>query len=160
MRKEGKLFVISGPSGVGKDTVISHLLKKNDNVSLSISCTTRAPRGEEKDGVDYYFKTQEACEQMIEEDGFREYAKIFNCYYGTPAEVDREKLMQGGDVILEIDVQGAINVRKKVPGAVLISVSYTHLDVYKRQTVSRVNKCLNYGAGGYRLVLERMKKRK
>ena len=129
MRKEGKLFVISGPSGVGKDTVISHLLKKNDNVSLSISCTTRAPRGEEKDGVDYYFKTQEAFEQMIEEDGFLEYAKIFDCYYGTPAEVVREKLMQGRDVILEIDVQGAINVRKKVPGAVLIFIAPPSMEV-------------------------------
>ena len=117
MRKEGKLFVISGPSGVGKDTVITHLLNKNDNVALSISCTTRAPRGEEKDGVDYYFKNHEQFEQMIEEDGFLEYAKIFDNYYGTPVGAVKEKLQQGLDVILEIDVQGAINVRKKAPGA-------------------------------------------
>ncbi len=113
MRKEGKLFVISGPSGVGKDTVITHLLNKNDNVALSISCTTRAPRGEGKDGVDYYFKNHEQFEQMIEEDGFLEYAKIFDNYYGTPVgAVKEKKLQQGLDVILEIDVQGAINVRK------------------------------------------------
>lgn len=137
MRKEGKLFVISGPSGVGKDTVITHLLNKNDNVALSISCTTRAPRGEEKDGVEYYFKSREQFEQMIEEDGFLEYAKIFDNYYGTPAGAVKEKLQQGLDVILEIDVQGAINVRKKAPGAVLVFIAPPSMEVLKKRLEGR-----------------------
>lgn len=137
MRKEGKLFVISGPSGVGKDTVITHLLNKNDNVALSISCTTRAPRGEEKDGVDYYFKNHEQFEQMIEEDGFLEYAKIFDNYYGTPVGAVKEKLQQGLDVILEIDVQGAINVRKKAPGAVLVFIAPPSMEVLKKRLLGR-----------------------
>ena len=137
MRKEGKLFVISGPSGVGKDTIICQLLKKNDNVALSISCTTRAPRGEEQEGVEYYFRSREEFERMIEEDGFLEYAKIFGNYYGTPAGAVKEKLMQGRDVILEIDVQGAINVRKKAPGAVLIFIAPPSMEILHKRLEGR-----------------------
>ena len=114
---KGKLIVISGPSGAGKGTVIKQVLQQKNNVALSVSCTTRAPRPGERDGVDYYYISKEKFVQLIEEDGFLEHESFFDNYYGTPEEPVRRQLAQGISVILEIDVKGGMNIKKKVPEA-------------------------------------------
>ena len=135
--KKGSLLVISGPSGVGKGTVVKALLEKHDNIALSISCTTRAPREGEIDGKHYYFITKEKFEQMIAEGAFLEYAANFSNYYGTPLDKVQEKLNAGQDIILEIDVKGALNVKKKVPEAALVFVLPPSLEVLKARLIGR-----------------------
>ncbi|MEA5002729.1 MAG: guanylate kinase, partial [Christensenella sp.] len=120
MDQKGKLVVISGPSGCGKGTIVDKLLKQDDSLQLSISATTRAPRSIEKEGINYFFKSQEAFSQMIADDAFLEYADVFGKYYGTPKDYVLGKLEQGKNVILEIDVQGAMQVIKNYPQAVTI----------------------------------------
>ncbi|MDE7380035.1 MAG: guanylate kinase [Clostridia bacterium] len=119
---KGKLIVISGPSGVGKGEIVKGVLSRKHNVSLSVSCTTRSPRENEIEGVSYFFISKELFEKMIAEGGFLEYSKHFDNYYGTPAAFVEEKLSCGNDVILEIDVDGALNVKKAKPDAVLVLI--------------------------------------
>ncbi|MDE6557564.1 MAG: guanylate kinase [Clostridia bacterium] len=119
---KGKLLVISGPSGVGKGTIVKELLKLRPQASLSISCTTRAPREGEKEGESYFFLTKEKFRQMIEEGGFLEYSEHFENFYGTPKKFVESKLAEG-DVILEIEVDGALQVKEKMPEAVLIMIA-------------------------------------
>lgn len=119
---KGKLIVLSGPSGVGKGTIVNELLKRRKNCALSVSCTTRAPREGEKDGVSYFFLTREKFEEMIKENGFLEYSEHFSNYYGTPKFFVERKLKEG-DVILEIDVDGALNVKKAYNGAILVMIA-------------------------------------
>lgn len=119
---KGKLLVISGPSGVGKGTIVNKLLSLRPNVSLSISCTTRAPREGEVDGKSYFFLTKERFEEKIREGGFLEYSRHFENYYGTPRAFVESKLEEG-DVILEIDVDGGLNVKSAMPEAVLVMIA-------------------------------------
>ena len=120
---KGILIVISGPSGAGKGTVIGELIKQKDiEAELSVSCTTRSPRGSEADGVNYFFRTEEEFEAMIANSEFLEYAHVFGKYYGTPRAYVLEKLNAGRNVILEIDVQGAMQIKENFPGAVLIFI--------------------------------------
>lgn len=119
--KKGKLIVISGPSGAGKGTVVDRLLD-DDNVELSISCTTRAPRPHEKDGVNYFFKREDEFDDMIVGNSFLEHAQVFGCQYGTPKQRVIERLDQGKNVILEIDVQGALQVKENFSDALLIFI--------------------------------------
>lgn len=119
---KGKLLVISGPSGVGKGTIVKELLKLRPNASLSISCTTRAPRPGERDGESYFFITKEEFIKDIKQGGFLEYSQHFDNYYGTPKAFVEDKL-KSGDVILEIEVDGALNVKKVMPEAVLIMIA-------------------------------------
>ena len=119
--KKGKLFVISGPSGVGKDTVINEYLKENDGI-LSISATTRLPRKGEEHEKHYYFLTKEEFEKWIDEDNFLEYATYNDNYYGTPKSKIRENLEKGKDVFLVIEVQGALQVKEKLSDSVLIFI--------------------------------------
>lgn len=135
--KKGKLIVISGPSGAGKGTVIKELLQKKDDICLSISCTTRAPRKGEEHGVHYFFRTHEEFEKGIAEKGFLEYAKVFDNYYGTPFFFVEEKRTMGLDVLLEIDVQGAMQVKKNLPEAVLIFIAPPSLEELKHRLMSR-----------------------
>jgi len=114
------LLVLSGPSGVGKGTIVNRLLKKG-GYSLSVSCTTRAPRPGEKDGKSYFFITKEKFLEMIEKGGFLEYSNHFENYYGTPKKFVEEQLKRH-DVILEIDVDGALMVKKSHPEAVLVMI--------------------------------------
>ncbi len=122
MDTKGKLIVISGPSGCGKGTIVDKLLQQDGSLQLSISATTRMPRGTEENGVNYFFKSQEEFEQMIRDQAFLEYADVFGKYYGTPKEYVLGKLKQGKNVILEIDVQGAMQVIKNYPEAVTIFI--------------------------------------
>lgn len=117
---KGKLIVISGPAGTGKGTVVNALIEKNADLALSISATTRAPRGTEQDGVNYFFKTAEEFEKMIENKELLEYANFVGNYYGTPKKYVLDQLDAGKNVILEIEVVGALRVKENYPEAVLI----------------------------------------
>ncbi len=117
---KGLLIVLSGPSGTGKGTVCKALLNKRKDISLSVSCTTRAPRPGEIDGVSYFFKTHDEFENLIKQDEFLEYADVFSNYYGTPKSFVDAAIDQGKDVLLEIDVQGALKVKSAYPQGVYI----------------------------------------
>lgn len=133
---KGKLIVFSAPSGCGKGTMLAEILK-NDNYRCSISATTRKPRRGEKNGVNYYFITNEEFEQKIKENAFLEYAGYCDHYYGTLiSEVD-DYLNQGIDVILEIEVQGALNVMKKRPEAISIFVAPPSINELRRRLKKR-----------------------
>ena len=118
---KGRLFVISGPSGTGKGTICKELIK-DDKIRLSVSMTTRNPREGEVHGVSYYFATKEEFLQKIEAGGFLEHAEVFGNYYGTPKMEVLELLDEGIDVLLEIDVQGALQIKEVYPEAVLVFI--------------------------------------
>lgn len=118
--KKGCLIVVSGPSGAGKGTVCGEFLARHSEVSYSVSATTREPREGETDGKDYYFVSKETFEKMIEDDELLEWAEVYGNYYGTPLKKIRERIEDGKDVLLEIDTQGALNVRAKFPDGVYI----------------------------------------
>lgn len=118
---KGLLIVISAPSGCGKGTILAEVLK-NDNFYYSVSATTRSPREGEVDGVNYNFLTRESFEQLIRDDGVIEYAQYCGNYYGTPKKAVFDKLEEGKDVILEIEVQGAMKVKEKYPEAVFLFI--------------------------------------
>jgi len=120
MKTRGNLIVISGPSGSGKGTVCQGLCRAMSGLHISISATTRKPRSGEKDGINYYFLSREQFEKMIAGGQLLEWADVYGYYYGTPGEPVIEALNAGKDVILEIDVQGALQVKSKFPGCVLI----------------------------------------
>lgn len=118
----GVLAVISGFSGAGKGTLIQMLLSRYEHYALSVSATTRKPREGEREGVHYFFKTKEQFEEMISRDELLEYANYVGNYYGTPKEYVLQNLDEGRDVLLEIEIQGALQIKKKYPEAVLIFI--------------------------------------
>ena len=130
----GLLVVLSGPSGVGKGTVRSALFKmKGHDLVYSVSATTRAPRKDEVDGREYYFISRDEFEQKIKEDKFLEYAEFVNNYYGTPLDKVEQQLTEGKEVVLEIEVNGALQVREKMHEAIFIFIAPPTLeDLYKR----------------------------
>lgn len=121
MMRKGLLFVVSGPSGAGKGTICKKLLERLD-IDLSISMTTRSPRPGEIDGVNYYFTTKEQFEQGISDHSFLEYAQVYGNYYGTPRQTVCKKMEQGTDVVLEIDIQGALKIREAYPEGIFIFI--------------------------------------
>ena len=120
---KGSLFVITGPSGAGKGTVLKEVIKNLDRLYFSVSATTRKPREGEVDGVHYHFMTKERFESLIADNRFLEYAQYAENYYGTPLDPVLEQLEQGNDVILEIELQGALQVKKRMPQAVLVFIA-------------------------------------
>lgn len=137
MNAQGILIVVSGFSGSGKGTIMKELLKRYDNYALSISATTRAPREGEVDGREYFFKTKEEFEKMIAKEELIEYAKYVNNYYGTPSAYVEEQLSCGRDVILEIEIQGALKVKEKFPDALLLFVTPPSAEVLKKRLIGR-----------------------
>ena len=136
MNKNGMLVVISGFSGVGKGTAVKKLVEKYD-YSLSVSATTRAPRPGEVDGVDYHFKTVEEFEQLIDYNGFIEWAQYVENYYGTPKKFVEDELSKGKNVILEIEVQGAMHIKEQYPDAVLIFITAPDAATLKERLFGR-----------------------
>lgn len=136
MRK-GKTFIISGPSGVGKSTVLKALLEKRSDVYFSVSATTRAPRPGEEDGVHYHFMDANSFRQRIAADEFLEYAEYVGNFYGTPKKYVDEAMEQGKDVILDIEVQGAIQVCSKRPEAVRIFIAPPSWEELERRLTER-----------------------
>lgn len=135
---KGLLVVISGPSGCGKGVICSELIRRNDDTCLSISATTRDMRPGEQEGVTYFYKTKEEFEQMIAEDKVLEYACVYSGnYYGTPKDYVFSKLDEGKNVILEIEMQGAANIKKKVPESVLVFLAPPSKEELKNRIVGR-----------------------
>ena len=134
--KQGRLFVISGPSGAGKGTICKELISAGI-ADLSVSMTTRKPRGIEQEGVHYYFVSHEEFQQAIDEGNMLEWAEIYANRYGTPKKPVLEKLAQGRDVILEIEMQGAMQVKKSYPKSVLIFVLPPSISVLRKRLIDR-----------------------
>ncbi len=136
-KSRGSLIVISGPSGAGKGTVIKEFLNIHENAWLSISCTSRAPRPGDKEGETYYFLSKEEFEEMIRNNEFLEYAEYNGAYYGTPKKYIDDRLNSGIDVILEIEVQGALKVRELLPEAICIFILPPSMSELRRRLICR-----------------------
>ena len=134
---KGLLIVVSGPSGAGKDTICQKLIKENSNIWMSVSMTTRKPRPLEKDGVDYFFVSSKEFESKINNNTFLEYASYNDNYYGTPKDRVEEKLNEGKDVILVIDINGAINIKKIIPSALFIFIMPPDMETLKNRLIGR-----------------------
>ena len=137
MKERGILIVVSGFSGAGKGTIMKELINRYDNYALSVSATTRSPREGEADGREYFFKTTQEFEKMIAKEELIEYARYVNKYYGTPRAYVEEKLSEGRDVILEIEIQGALKVKEKFPETVLLFVMPPSAKVLKERLKGR-----------------------
>lgn len=137
-KNKGLLIVVSGPSGAGKGTINGELLKRNSNLWMSTSMTTRAPRGNEQNGKEYFFVTKEEFEERIKNDQFLEYAIVHNeKYYGTPKDKIYDKLNSGIDVILEIDIQGALEIQNKIQDALFIFIMPPSMKILKERLTNR-----------------------
>ncbi len=136
-RKEGILIIVSAPSGCGKSTVVHALMEKRKNLRFSVSATTRKPRDGETDGVDYYFVSREEFERMIEENAFLEHAEYVGNCYGTPREAVERQLRDGYDVYLDIDVQGALQVKQLRPETLMIFLMPPSMEELERRLVTR-----------------------
>jgi len=134
---KGVLTVVSGFSGAGKGTVMKRLLEKYENYALSISVTTRKPREGERDGIEYFFRTREEVEAMIQEDQLLEHAEYVGNYYGTPRFYVEDMLSQGKNVILEIEIQGAMKIKEKIPEAVLVFVTPPTIEELRSRLIGR-----------------------
>ncbi|MBO5387343.1 MAG: guanylate kinase [Lachnospiraceae bacterium] len=152
MEKKGNLIVISGFSGAGKGTVVKKLVEKY-GYSLSVSATTRAPREGEVDGKDYYFKSVADFQNLIDYNGFIEWAMYVENYYGTPRKFVEEEMAKGNDVILEIEVQGAMNIKSQYPDAILIFITAPDVATLKERLTGR-------GTESEEVILKRLKRAK
>ncbi len=152
MKGKGLLVVISGPAGTGKGTVVNELVK-DDNIVVSVSATTRSPREGEKDGVHYHFITREQFKQMIDNDDLLEYAQYCGNFYGSPKKMAEEKMKEGKDVILEIEVQGCEKIKKKNPDCVSIFIMPPSMEELERRLRKR-------GTETEEVILKRMERAK
>ena len=137
MNTRGLLIVISGPSGAGKGTLFNLMKKYFPDTYYSISATTRSPRQGERDGVDYFFMSREEFLELRDTDGFLEWAEVYGNYYGTPRSKVEESIAQGRDVILEIDIQGALHVKKQHPQGVFVFIVPPSIQELRRRIESR-----------------------
>ena len=151
MSNKGILTVVSGFSGAGKGTIMKRLMEKYDNYALSVSATTRAPRPGEEEGREYFFRTVEDFEKMIAKEQLIEYAKYVDNYYGTPRAYVEEQLEAGKDVILEIEIQGALKVKEKFPETLLLFVTPPSARELKDRLVKR-------GTESMEVILSRMER--
>ncbi len=133
----GRVFVISGPSGSGKSTIIKENRKRIDNLTYSVSHTSRRPRGAEEDGVEYHFVDRDTFRAMIDRNEFAEWAEVFQDYYGTSLRELKERTSQGLDVIMDLDVQGALNMRRAVKDCVLVFILPPSMEVLKERLRAR-----------------------
>lgn len=134
---KGKVFVITGPSGVGKGTIVEQVLKKINNIYLSVSATTRQKREGEKEGINYFFKTREGFEKMIKSDEFLEWAEFAGDLYGSPKFSINNYLSCGKDVLLEIELQGAKQIKQKCPDAILIFLAPPTFEALEERLIKR-----------------------
>lgn len=153
MYQEGLLVVVSGPSGSGKGTILNLLMKQNDKVRSSISATTRKPREGEVDGVNYFFKSIDEFQEMIKNQELIEWVEYCNNYYGTPRTYIENAKNQGLDVILEIEVEGAVNIKNKYPDCVLVFILPPSFDELKERIESR-------GTENYKVIEQRLERAK
>ena len=135
--RTGNLFVVSGPSGAGKGTLVSRVIERVPDAWLSISATTRDPREGEVDGVHYLFKSDSDFDSLVERDGFLEWAQVHDHKYGTPRAMVEEHIAAGDQVILEIDVQGGFQIKEKVPSAHLVFIEPPSLEELERRLRGR-----------------------
>ena len=136
-KEKGILVVVSGFSGAGKGTIMKNLTQKYDNYALSISATTRAPRPGEEEGKSYFFVSKDSFEEMIDRDELVEYAKYVDNYYGTPRKFVEDCLAEGKDVILEIEIQGALKIKKKFPDSLLIFMAPPSAEELRARLIGR-----------------------
>lgn len=134
---KGKLFIVSGPSGVGKNSILNRVVQEQEHVRYSISATSRAIRPGEKEGVSYYFVTRQRFEQMIADGELLEYAEYVGNYYGTPLSPILEATEKGIDIVMDLDVVGALKVKERVPSAVLIFITAPSFDEIERRLIGR-----------------------
>lgn len=152
--EKGLLVVVSGFSGAGKGTIMKELTARYDSYALSISATTRAPRPGEVEGREYFYVTREKFEDMIDRDQLVEYAKYVDNYYGTPRQFVEQKLIEGKDVLLEIEIQGALKIKQKFPDSLLVFLTPPSAEELRERLIGRgtetmevVNKRLNRAIG-------------
>ena len=136
-RGRGLLIVISGPSGAGKGTICKSFMERNKDVVLSVSATTRSPRKGEVDGVNYHFMTKEQFKDKIKSNDFLEYAEVYDNFYGTPKSNVEELLESGKDVILEIDIQGALKVKENTEDGVFVFILPPSMEELKQRIIKR-----------------------
>lgn len=134
---QGKLIVVSGFSGAGKGTVMKMLTEQYDDYALSVSATTRKPREGEQEGVSYFFKTISEFEEMIKNDELVEYARYVDNYYGTPKKFVMDCLNEGKNVLLEIEIQGALKIKEKFPDAILIFITTKDCETLRNRLIGR-----------------------
>lgn len=137
MKKKGALFIVCGPSGVGKGTVCKELLRIKPEIGLSISATTRERRKGEVDGINYHFIEKSKFEEMIENNEFLEYAQVYDNFYGTPQKYVLEELNKGKDIILEIDPQGAMQIKEKFPQGIFIFLLPPSMKELRNRIITR-----------------------
>lgn len=147
--EEGLVIVISGPSGAGKGTICKEIVKRKKDLIISVSATTRSPRKNEIEGKNYYFYTEETFKEKIEKNDFLEYAKVYGNYYGTPKSKVIEEIKKGRNVILEIDIQGALQIKESYPKGIFIFVMPPSMEELKNRITSR-------GTDSREVILKRM----
>ena len=143
MKKKGMIIIVSAPSGAGKTSICDSLIKSDKNIVYSISTTTRQPRKGEKNGREYFFVDNKKFKDMVKKNLFVEYAKVHNYFYGTSKKILEETLNKGKDILLDIDVQGAIKIKKQYKDALMIFITTPTLKILKERLIKRNKDSMN-----------------